>query len=168
MFARLPCGGVDRWHDAPPLGARQSQSGQVGGAGLQRCGVFASAGCMALVVERLRAKGMEIIGTALGRRKCTNSASSSGLYLGILLPIALLYVFTVIAPFFNPAPMPDLHAAVPVFMDLIKVIVGAAIGAFGVLVGMRPVAGQPRSAVLTRGVAAEAERVAEPAHGASD
>jgi hypothetical protein len=59
------------------------------------------------------------------------------LYLGILLPIALLYVFTVIAPFFTSAPTPDLHAAVPVFMDLIKVIVGAAIGAFGVLLGTK-------------------------------
>jgi hypothetical protein len=59
------------------------------------------------------------------------------LYLGILLPIVALYVFTVVTPLFSNAPMPDLHAAVPVFMDLIKVIVGAAIGAFSVLLGAK-------------------------------
>lgn len=59
------------------------------------------------------------------------------LYLGILLPIVILYIFTVTASSIISAPTPDLHAAVPVFMDLIKVIVGAAIGAFSVLLGRR-------------------------------
>jgi hypothetical protein len=59
------------------------------------------------------------------------------LYLGILLPIVLLYVFTILVSAFSTAATPDLHAAVPLFMDLIKVIVGAAIGAFSVLLGGR-------------------------------
>jgi hypothetical protein len=59
------------------------------------------------------------------------------LYLGILLPIVVLYVFTVLTSTFSPAPTPDLHAAIPLFMDLIKIIVGAAIGAFSVSLGRR-------------------------------
>lgn len=61
------------------------------------------------------------------------------LYFGIIMPIVFLYMFTVTVPLFTSAPTPDLHAAVPVLMDLIKVIVGGAIGAFSVLLGKKPV-----------------------------
>lgn len=57
------------------------------------------------------------------------------LYLGILLPIVGLYIFTVVYSNSLQSPSPDLHAAVPVFMDLIKVIVGGAIGAFSASLG---------------------------------
>jgi hypothetical protein len=59
------------------------------------------------------------------------------LYLRILLPIILLYIFTVLVSVFSRSATPDLHAAVPLFMDLIKVIVGAAIGVFSVLLGRK-------------------------------
>ncbi|WFU70024.1 hypothetical protein [Bradyrhizobium sp. CB2312] len=60
-----------------------------------------------------------------------------GLYLGILLPILALYVFTVIFSVYAPTATPQLSAAIPVFMDLIKIIVGGAIGAFSVIIGHR-------------------------------
>lgn len=56
-------------------------------------------------------------------------------YLVILGPILFAYMFTVFVVAFSHAPLPDLHAAVPVFVDLMKVIVGAAIGAFSVAIG---------------------------------
>jgi len=59
------------------------------------------------------------------------------LYLGILLPIIFLYLFTALAPAFISAPVPDLHNATPVFAELIKVIVSAAIGAFSVFLGKK-------------------------------
>jgi hypothetical protein len=59
------------------------------------------------------------------------------LYLGILLPIVALYVFTILLSVYSSVPTPDLHATVPLFMDLIKIIVGAAIGAFSVLIGRK-------------------------------
>jgi hypothetical protein len=58
-----------------------------------------------------------------------------GLYLGILLPILALFIFTAIFSVYAPTAVPQLSAAIPVFMDLIKVIVGGAIGAFSVVIG---------------------------------
>jgi hypothetical protein len=56
-------------------------------------------------------------------------------YFGILFPIVALYVGTIWVSAVSAAPMPELHAAVPVLLDLIKVIVGGAIGAFSVRIG---------------------------------
>lgn len=58
-----------------------------------------------------------------------------GLYLGILLPIVALYIFTVVFSVYSPTATPELSAAIPIFMDLIKIIVGGAIGAFSVVIG---------------------------------
>lgn len=56
-------------------------------------------------------------------------------YFAIMFPIILLYVFTVVFPAYSTSPMPDLHAAVPVLLDLIKIVVGGAIGAFSASLG---------------------------------
>lgn len=56
-------------------------------------------------------------------------------YLVIIAPILFAYLFTVGVTVASSSPLPDLHAAVPVFVDLMKVIVGAAIGAFSVSIG---------------------------------
>ena len=56
-------------------------------------------------------------------------------YLVIIAPILFAYLFTICVTVFSSSPLPDLHAAVPVFVDLMKIIVGAAIGAFSVSIG---------------------------------
>jgi len=56
-------------------------------------------------------------------------------YLALLIVVGGLYIYTVQLSL-NPAiPTRYLQDAIPVFMDLIKVIVGGAIGSFAALLG---------------------------------
>ena len=50
------------------------------------------------------------------------------LYVILLVTVSALYVFSVSISTFVHAATPDLDKTIPVFSDLIKVIVGAAIG----------------------------------------
>lgn len=52
------------------------------------------------------------------------------LYLIILAPIVSLYIFTLIFVSTSNFPTPTLDNAPSFFLDLIKIVVGAAIGAF--------------------------------------
>jgi hypothetical protein len=57
------------------------------------------------------------------------------LYLVVLVTVAGLYVFTASFSVLAHVPTPGLESAIPVFVDLLKVIVGAAIGSFSTALG---------------------------------
>jgi hypothetical protein len=50
------------------------------------------------------------------------------IYLVALLTVAALYVFTASVSVLAKVPTPGLESAIPIFVDLLKVIVGAVIG----------------------------------------
>jgi hypothetical protein len=57
-----------------------------------------------------------------------NARSMATLYIVLLLIISALYLFSASISAFAHAATPDIDKTIPIFSDLIKVIVGAAIG----------------------------------------
>ncbi|RUM13482.1 hypothetical protein EFD56_27910 [Rhizobium phaseoli] len=67
------------------------------------------------------------------------------LYLIILAPIVALYIFTLLYVSMSSFPTPTVDNAPGFFLDLIKIIVGGAIGAFSATINKGE--SQPRSKV---------------------
>ena len=59
------------------------------------------------------------------------------IYLFVLVIVALLYAFTASISTFAQAPTAALEAAIPVFVDLLKVIAGAVIGSLSTALGKK-------------------------------
>lgn len=57
-------------------------------------------------------------------------------YVIVLVTVSALYVFTATFAATARAPTPGLENAIPVFVDLLKVIVGAVIGAVSTAIGI--------------------------------
>jgi hypothetical protein len=56
-------------------------------------------------------------------------------YVIVLLVVSALYVFSTILATYSRAATPSLENAIPIFVDLLKVIVGAAIGSASTAIG---------------------------------
>lgn len=67
------------------------------------------------------------------------------LYLVLLAPIAALYIFTLMYVSMSRFPTPGLDNVPGFFLDLIKIIVGGAIGAFSATIS-KPEAEPPAKA----------------------
>jgi hypothetical protein len=56
-------------------------------------------------------------------------------YVVVLLVVSALYVFTTTLATYSRVATPSLENAIPIFVDLLKVIVGAAIGSASTAIG---------------------------------
>ncbi|HXW71990.1 MAG TPA: hypothetical protein VEK34_11190 [Methylocella sp.] len=56
-------------------------------------------------------------------------------YVIVLLVVSGLYVFTTTLATYSHVATPSLENAIPIFVDLLKVIVGAAIGSVSTAIG---------------------------------
>jgi hypothetical protein len=57
-----------------------------------------------------------------------NARNAVTLYVILLVIVSVLYMFSVSISTFAKAATPDVNNTIPIFSDLIKVVVGAAIG----------------------------------------